>query len=212
MMAFQEVQTDRYLLKQPDRTDANRIKLFFSYGNEQLPVIKGLNFDADSAFVVECNEKKDSLIYWLRDTTLINQDTLALSMEYMMTDSMGVLVSQTDTIEVIAKTSYVKRQKEKQKEYEKWEKEQEKKKKREEPYDSIYPITPLELKFNIPASINPTSKIRLEIPTPLEKADSSAVHLYSKVDSLWYRVPFVFRQLDAVMRQFEIVAEWQPET
>ena len=212
MMAFQEVQTDRYLLKQPDRTDADRIKLFFSYGNEQLPVIKGLNFDADSAFVVEYNEKKDSLIYWLRDTTLINQDTLALSMEYMMTDSMGVLVSQTDTIEVIAKTSYVKRQKEKQKEYEKWEKEQEKKKKREEPYDSIYPITPLELKFNIPASINPTSKIRLEIPTPLEKADSSAVHLYSKVDSLWYRVPFVFRQLDAVMRQFEIVAEWQPET
>ena len=204
--------TDRYLLKQPDRTDADRIKLFFSYGNEQLPVIKGLNFDADSAFVVEYNEKKDSLIYWLRDTTLINQDTLALSMEYMMTDSMGVLVSQTDTIEVIAKTSYVKRQKEKQKEYEKWEKEQEKKKKREEPYDSIYPITPLELKFNIPASINPTSKIRLEIPTPLEKADSSAVHLYSKVDSLWYRVPFVFRQLDAVMRQFEIVAEWQPET
>lgn len=212
MMAFQEVQTDRYLLKQPDRTDADRIKLFFSYGNEQLPVIKGLNFDADSAFVVEYNEKKDSLIYWLRDTTLINQDTLALSMEYMMTDSMGVLVSQTDTIEVIAKTSYVKRQKEKQKEYEKWEEEQEKKKKREEPYDSIYPITPLELKFNIPASINPTSKIRLEIPTPLEKADSSAVHLYSKVDSLWYRVPFVFRQLDAVMRQFEIVAEWQPET
>ena len=212
MMAFQEVQTDRYLLKQPDRTDADRIKLFFSYGHEQLPVIKGLNFDADSAFVVEYNEKKDSLIYWLRDTTLINQDTLALSMEYMMTDSMGVLVSQTDTVEVIAKTSYAKRQKEKQKEYEKWEKEQEKKKKREEPYDSIYPITPLELKFNIPASINPTSKIRLEIPTPLEKADSSAVHLYSKVDSLWYRVPFVFRQLDAVMRQFEIVAEWQPET
>ena len=212
MMAFQEVQTDRYLLKQPDRTDADRIKLFFSYGNEQLPVIKGLNFDADSAFVVEYNEKKDSLIYWLRDTTLINQDTLALSMEYMMTDSMGVLVSQTDTVEVIAKTSYAKRQKEKQKEYEKWEKEQEKKKKREEPYDSIYPITPLELKFNIPTSINPTSKIRLEIPTPLEKADSSAVHLYSKVDSLWYRVPFVFRQLDAVMRQFEIVAEWQPET
>ena len=212
MMAFQEVQTDRYLLKQPDRTDANRIKLFFSYGNEQLPVIKGLNFDADSAFVVECNEKKDSLIYWLRDTTLINQDTLALSMEYLMTDSMGVLVSQTDTIDVIAKTSYAKRQKEKQKEYEKWEKEQEKKKKREEPYDSIYPIKPLEMKFSIPSSMNPTSKIRLEIPTPLEKADTSAVHLYSKVDSLWYRVPFVFRQLDSVMRQFEVVAEWQPET
>ena len=80
MLAFQELQTDRYLLKQPDRTDADRIKLFFSYGNEQLPIIKGLNFDADSAFVVEHNAKKDSITYWLRDTTLINTDTLTLSM------------------------------------------------------------------------------------------------------------------------------------
>ena len=212
MLAFQEQQTDRYLLKQPDRTDADRIKLFFSYGNEQLPIIKGLNFDADSAFVVEHNAKKDTITYWLRDTTLINTDTLTLSMEYLKTDSAGVLVSQTDTIEVIAKTSYAKRQKERQKEYESWQKDQEKKKKNDEPYDSIYPIKPLEVRVEIPRSLNPISKVFINIPTPLAKADTSAVHLYSQIDSLWYRAPFEVIRLDSVMGRFELLAEWQPGT
>ncbi len=212
MLAFQELQTDRYLLKQPDRTDADRIKLFFSYGNEQLPIIKGLNFDADSTFVVEHNAKKDTITYWLRDTTLINKDTLTLSMEYLITDSAGVLVSQTDTIEVIAKTSYAKRQKEKQKEYESWQKDQEKKKKHDEPYDSIYPVKPLEVKINVPRSVNPISKVYIDTPTPLAKADTSAVHLYSKIDSLWYRAPFEVIRLDSVMGHFELLAEWQPGT
>ncbi len=212
MLAFQELQTDRYLLKQPDRTDADRIKLFFSYGNEQLPIIKGLNFDADSAFVVEHNAKKDSITYWLRDTTLINTDTLTLSMEYLITDSTGVLISQTDTIDVVAKTSYAKRQKEKQKEYESWQKEQEKRKKREEPYDSIYPVKPLEVKINVPQSLNPISKVFINIPTPLAKADTSAVHLYSQIDSLWYRAPFEIIRLDSVMGRFELLAEWQSGT
>ena len=212
MLAFQEQQTDRYLLKQPDRTDADRIKLFFSYGNEQLPIIKGLNFDADSAFVVEHNAKKDTITYWLRDTTLINTDTLTLSMEYLITDSAGVLISQTDTLDVIAKTSYAKRQKERQKEYETWQKEQEKRKKREEPYDSIYPIKPLEVRVEIPKSVNPISKVFINIPTPLAKADTSAVHLYSQIDSLWYRAPFDIIRLDSVMGHFELLAEWQPGT
>ena len=212
MLAFQEEQTERYLLKQPDRTEANRITLYFSYGNEQLPVIKGLNFNADSAFVLEANEKKDTLTYWLRDTTLINKDTLEISLEYLITDSLGELVTQTDTVEVMAKTSYAKRLKAQQKEFEDWQKEQEKKKKRDEPYDSIYPIKPLEVVVNVPSSLNPTSKVYLTMPTPLMKADTAAIHLYSQIDSLWYRAPFEIRQQDSVMRRFELVAEWHPET
>ena len=133
-------------------------------------------------------------------------------MEYLITDSAGVLISQTDTLDVIAKTSYAKRQKERQKEYETWQKEQEKRKKREEPYDSIYPIKPLEVRVEIPKSVNPISKVFINIPTPLAKADTSAVHLYSQIDSLWYRAPFEVIRLDSVMGHFELLAEWQPGT
>ena len=88
LLAFNEILTDRFLVKS-DRDNENRLNFFFSYGNDQLPVIRGLNFDADSAFILEANEKKDSLTYWLRDTTLVNKDTLELSIEYLATDTNG---------------------------------------------------------------------------------------------------------------------------
>ena len=212
LLAFQETNTDRYLLKQPERNEANRITVFFSYGNEQLPVIRGLDFKSDSAFVLEASAKKDSLTYWLRDTALIKRDTLTLSMEYLKTDSLGMLINQVDTFEVYAKTSYAKRIKEENKEKEKWFKEQEKKKKQEEPYDSIYPVKPLDPQILVPKTMTPNSRIAIETPTPLERLDTTAIHLYSKIDSLWYRAPFEFYQREGMLRNYELVADWRPDT
>ena len=136
LLAFQEKQTDRYLLK-VERKEANRITMFFTVGNDQLPVIRGLDFETDSAFILEHSLKNDTLTYWLRDTMMVNRDTLTFAMDYLATDTLGHLVSRTDTIEALAKTPYAKRLKAQQKEYEAWQKAQEKKKKREEPYDRI---------------------------------------------------------------------------
>ena len=47
--------------------------------------------------------------------------------KYLITDTTGVLVMQTDTLELQPKISYEKRMKLKMKEIEKWKKEQEKK-------------------------------------------------------------------------------------
>ena len=170
-----------------ERNEPERIGVYFSYGNGQLPVIQGLNFEADSAFVIETNEKCDSIVYWLRDTTLVNQDTLRFSMQYEMTDTLGQLVSQTDTIEALAKTPYEKRLKERMKEYEKWQKDQEKKKKREEAYDSIMPPHFLEPKYTVSSSMDPDKEVFIEMPRPLARCDTSAIHLYAQHDSLWYK-------------------------
>lgn len=211
LLAFQEEQTDRYLLK-TERKDADRIGVYFSYGNQQLPILRGLNFDADSAFIVETTPKKDTLTYWLRDTLLVNQDTLELSMEYLMTDTLGQLVTQIDTLELVAKTPYAKRLKAKQKEYEDWQKEQEKKKKREEPYDSIFPVKPLEMKYEVKQSMDPNRSVYFESPTPLAKLDTAAIHLYSKIDSLWYNAPFEFQRCDSMLRRYELIVDWHPDT
>ncbi len=210
LLAFQEVQTDRFFLKS-ERKDADRINLFFSYGSDQLPVLRGLNFNSDHAFILESNDKKDSLTYWLRDTLLVNQDTLRFAMDYQMTDTLGHLVMKTDTIEALAKTPYAKRQKALQKEYDEWKKEQDKRKKREEPYDSIFPVKALNPTYNCPSMMDPDRSISIEMPTPLEKLDTAAIHLYTMIDSLWYRTPFVFQQRDSMLRQFVVIADWQPE-
>ena len=210
MLAFQEVQDTRNLLK-IERQQPDRFTMFFTYGDEHLPIIKGLNFDSDSAFIVEHSAKKDTITYWLRDTTLVNQDTLRMDITYLMTDTLGKLVEQTDSaIEVLAKTPYEKRMKQLKKEMEEWQKEQEKLKKAEEPYDSIYPVKALEPKYSVHSSMDPTGTILIEMPTPLASLDTAAIHLYSKIDTLWYRSPFVFNQKDDMLRYYELRADWQP--
>lgn len=210
LMAFTHATTDRYLIK-TERKDAEKFSLFFSCGDSLLPIIKGLNFDADSAFVIEATEKRDTIHYWLRDTTLVNQDTLRMDISYMMTDTLGNLVLHTDSaVEMLAKVSYEKRQKEKANEIEKWLKEQEKRKKRDEKYDSIYPVPPLKPNFSIPTKMDPDKMITIEMPTPLQRCDTAAVHLYSMIDSLWYEAPFTFHPVPNQLRRFEMMAEWQP--
>ena len=209
LLAFTMTQTDRYLLK-TERKEANMFSIYFSYGHPELPVIRGLNFDADSAFVIETGEKQDTIHYWLRDTALVNQDTLRMEISYMMTDTLGALVSQTDTIDVLAKTPYEKRMKDKAKELERWQKEQDKKKKRGEPYDSIYREKPLEPRINLPQTMTPENEVTVEMATPLVRCDTSMVHLYSMIDSVWYESTCVFEPVEHSIREYRILANWKP--
>ena len=208
LLCFQEPQTDRYLLKS-ERPAPEKIALYFTYGHDSLPNVKGLNFNSDSAFVVEHTERRDTVFYWLRDTALVNQDTLMMELRFMGTDTLGNLVEQVDTITALPKVSYEKRQKELQKEFEKWQKEQEKKKKREQPYDSIMPQKFLELRIS-PNSITPLENVRLEVPMPLARCDTSMIHLYSQIDSTWYVSPHDIVQTGT--RTYLLKAQWQEGT
>ena len=205
LLCFQEPQTDRFLLK-TERNTPERLGMFFTYGSDSLPRLRGLNFNEKDAFVLEASQKNDTLTYWLADTTLVNQDTLEIETTYLMTDSLGALVSHTDTIAFTAKTSYAKRMKAKQKEFEEWQKEQEKKKKRNEPYDSIMPVEPLRFKLSSNGFLDPKQRLYVEMPEPLSRCDTSAIHLYIKVDTLWNDQPVSLRQRD--VRRYEIVADW----
>lgn len=207
LRAFTPIITDRYLIK-TERAEADHFTFYFSYGDEQLPHIKGLNFDEWEAFVVASNETNDTVTYWLRDTTLVNQDTLRMEVQYLMTDTLGELVSKTDTLEMLSKQPYAKRLKQKQKEYDEWAKEQEKAKKKGQPYDSIMPTQPLKMKIDAPSQLDPDKSIRLTSPCPLAVADSSMIHLYSKHDSLWYESYFLFHQLNTL--DYELIGEWHP--
>ena len=209
LLAFTHVLTDRFLIK-TERVDAKKFSMYFSYGHPDLPVIKGLNFDSNDAFVVETNEQQDTIHYWLRDTTLINQDTLRMEISYQISDSTGMLVNQTDTIESLAKTPYAKRLKEKAKEIDQWMKEQEKKKKRDMPYDSVWHEKPLEPKYDVPSSMDPDKIIKIEMPAPLQRCDTAAVHLYSMIDSVWYESDCRMEPIPNKLRSYQILADWRP--
>ncbi len=209
LLCFQEPQTDRFLLKS-ERAQPEKISLYFTYGHDSLPAVRGLDFNADSAFVVEYSLKRDTVHYWLRDTALVNRDTLTMETRYMMTDTLGMLEEHTDTLAFIPKVLFAKRQKELEKELEKWQKEQERKKKRGLPYDSVMPPKMLQLKVTPGSQITPLQTLRIETIEPLLSCDTSMVHLYSKVDTLWYPSPLELRQLS--VRSYELTADWQEKT
>lgn len=205
LMCFQEPQTDRYLLK-TERNTPERLGMYFTYGSDSLPRLRGLNFDERNAFILEASQKNDTLTYWLADTTLVNKDTLEIEATYLMTDTLGALVSHTDTIAFTAKTSYAKRMKAKQKEFEDWQKEQERKKKHKEPYDSIMPAEPLIMKFSTNNLLDPNQRLYIETPQPLSSCDTTAIHVSVLADSVWNDYPHSFRQVG--IRRYEVVADW----
>ena len=209
LRAFTEPLTDRFFLK-AERQKANSFTLFFSYGDSILPQIKGLNFDAENAFLVEASEKKDTITYWLKDTALVNQDTLLMDITYRMTDSTGVLVNKTDSAqEILSKEPYAKRMKEQEKELAAWTKKQEKKKKKGEPYDSVMEVKPLDVQLSVSSQFDPDQNVIFSFPTPLAKVDTAAIHLYAKHDTLWYRAPMEFLPLEN--RKYELRGEWRPD-
>lgn len=210
LKAFTETQTDRYFLK-TERKDPRFFTLFFSGGDKSLPEVKGLNFNSDNAFVVEHSLKNDTVNYWLRDTSLVNQDTLMVSLTYMATDTLGNLVSNTDTLDILPKVSYEKRMKDKARKYEEWKKKQDKAKKRGKDYETEMPAEGLEPKYSVMSQPDPDKNIFIDMPTPIARIDTSMIHLYAKHDTLWYKSKFLFRKVKDVARRYEIVGEWRPD-
>lgn len=209
LSAFTQIQTNRYFLK-AERKEPNHFTLFYSYGNAELPEIKGLNFNEKNAFVVEPSLNQDTITYWLRDTMLVNQDTLRMQLSYLANDSLGKLVKQTDTLEVLSKVSYEKRLKQQKEEYDKWKKQQEKSKKKGEPYLTEYPATPLEVRIKNGTQIAPDENPTFILPSPVAVCDTSKIHLYEKVDTLWQRAKYQFGSIPGIPRQYKLVGAWNP--
>ena len=131
LMAFNEKLTDRYLLKS-ERPNLREFTLYFTNRSYSLPIIRGLNFDADGAFVVENNQTNDTIKYWIRDSLVYNLDTLELTLTYLGTDTLGQLVEQCDTMSLISMVSKAKTVKQQQEAYEKWVKEYKAEQKKEQ--------------------------------------------------------------------------------
>lgn len=209
LRAFTEEQTDRYFQK-AERAKADHFSLFFTYGDTELPKITGLNFNADDAFIIEPSVNTDTITYWLRDTALVNQDTLTIQLDYRATDSTGVLHHQTDTLEILSKEPYAKRMKAQKDEMEKWQKQQEKNKKKGKPYQEAKAPEALKPEYRIASSLDPDQNPTIAMPSPLAVADTSKIHLYSKVDTLWQPMQFQFGEIPGQPRQYRIIGEWRP--
>ena len=209
LKAFKE-ENNRQYLSRSQRDKENHFILKFSAKADSLPVLKGLNFDAENAFIVESNLGNDSICYWIKDSLVYQMDTLAIQMDYLYTDSLNQLVPKTDTLYLANKLTRAQRDKLKKQAEEEQEKERKKREKKglqAQPKKTSF----LSMKVNAPSAFEINQNVLLSFDEPVARIDTSAIHVSVKEDTTWVETPFLFRADSVMPRQYEILAEWQPE-
>ena len=158
-----------------------------------------MNFDERDAFVIEKNPRNDTIHYWVKDSLLFKQDTLAISLTYLYTDTLNQLVSRTDTLNLVSKQKYKKEEPEKKK-----------KKKKKDEEDEPEPTKFLPVNVGAPSSMDVYGSISLTFDVPIACFDSAAIHLKEKVDTLWKDIPFEFEQDSLNLKRFNLYYDWEP--
>lgn len=210
LRAFKEAGQDLYLLK-IERPLPNRFSVYFTAPSDTVPTIKGFNFDAEKAFLLESSAHNDTLTYWIKDTLTANLDTLRFAMTYLETDTLGQLHYKTDTLELAAKKSRERIEKERKEQIEKWEKNNEKNRRKgltvkKNPFLKSY----MSAQISSYGSMAPNQNIAITFPQPIEKTDTALLSFQKKVDTLWVDEPYLFLPVEGQLRSYRLYAEWKP--
>ncbi len=207
LRAFTEENYMQYLVKS-EREQLNRFSLYFNAKADSLPVLKGINFDEEDAFVIESSMNYDTIRYWIKDTLMCERDTLILQLDYFVTDTLGKLVPQRDTLRMMNKINKERRMAM----AEDAQKKEDKKRKRKEKRGDTIKAEPVFFKMTVdaPSSLDINRNITLSFEEPVEYVDTSAIHVSVKVDTLWQEIPFIFMADNITPRKYQILANWQP--
>ncbi len=159
-----------------------------------------INNEATNWYQLEPNEKMDSLVFWISDTTVANLDTLFMEFSYYMLDSAAQLYVQKDTVEMNFKDVVV-------------EKSKKRRKSKEDDVDKPEPIQ----QFNWTTDINSSAfdlnkNIKLTTPEPVGFFDSTQILLYLTEDTLKTPLKYNFEKDTSAWRQYSISFNWEPET
>jgi len=209
---------NRYLVKS-ERESHEKATLQFSIPLDSMPVIKGLDFDADSSFVLQHSIGFDTLTFWFHDTLVYYRDTLSMSVTYLGTDTAGILSSRTDTIQLTTKKTRADILKEKEKkEADKKEELEKKLKKLEKNGDTLAimellkpePMKFLDIRADAGSSLSAYKQIRINFDQPVTVLSDTAVKVLEQQDSIWNIIPHEFLQDSTNILSYKVNAEWKP--
>lgn len=215
LRAFKEDFYAQYLVKYP-RDSHNKLNIYFAAANKEIPTIEGLDFDSNGTFIIENTVNNDTLTLWFKDSTIYRSDTLSLKVTYNVLDSLGNMVSKSDTIYAASKRSWEKVMEQQNEILEKERKEFLKKAKRSEDYDEnnppeyVPPTKDLKFRFSGSSAMDVNANVYFSFDEPLEFLDTVGIHLSRKVDTLWVPIEYVLRP-DRNIRQYNLYAEWRPD-
>lgn len=177
---FNENYKAQYLMKY-ERKERNKINLLMGAQSDTVPelTIVGGPHDGEPArrwAVLKSSPTRDTLEYWISDSSIIKLDTLMIQARYLRTDSLDQLSWTTDTLNFTMRGQKKKDSKKKDD------------KKQDTDSAATPPITLMNLRSATPGSADVYSQLVLETSQPLKSLNDSAVHLQIMEDTLWVDV------------------------
>lgn len=199
---FTENKKRHYFVRALRDKEQHFFTLLFNAPQTELPVIVALPPDStqqDSLWVdftqhslCQANPTKDTIVYWLTDSTAIRMDTIRFLMTYKMSDSLYQLVDTTDTVQAIyrhprmsQKAIEAKRRKDKNRK--------------------------IELKSNASVKFDIYRTFEWYAAAPVKEYVIDSIHLYEKVDTVLQPMKFAVEPLDSTGMRYAVRAAIQPE-
>ncbi len=185
-----------------ERKERKHFELFLTKYDSSEVKINPVNFDAENWYVRESSPKKDTLQYWITDTTVLKMDTIQISVEYLKTDSAENFVTQIDTLQAMLTESYIKQE-------EKTKKEEEKKREKAEKRGTTLSRTNILFLESKNTQLEIYADYTVKWRTPIINVNMDLVHFSMIRDSLRIPVPFELKQKEN-KREFAFNAEIKP--
>jgi hypothetical protein len=181
----------RQFLRISERPQTYTFRLIFNDKLRELPVIKPLNFPAESALLMKANQQFDSLQYWIRDPEVFILDTLTMAVSYYKTDSLFNPVPATDTVKLAVRTQ------------------------RPPARTGNQPQAPAsdspEIKTNIAQELDIFLPIEIFISQPVDTVLLSSVKLMEKTDTVFNEVKYKWIVRDSLPMHFALEYDWKPK-
>ena len=227
---FNEDYKQQYL-KEYSREEPNLIKMQFGAPSDTFPILKIVNGENEGKKIgdyakINYSATRDTLEFWISDSTIIKQDSLLIATTYLKTDSTDNLSWTTDTLRFFYRMSRAK-----QKELEQLQKQKEQKEKKRqdkikewlETGDSalladtmpeVEQIEFLTVKATTGSSQDYHRPVRLQVSEPLQVFDTTAVKLEWQEDTIWHQLDLVSVMPDTTGKIMEYVInrQWDYET
>lgn len=209
LLAYTERPAERHFLKS-QRDVPEWFRIYFTAPSAHVPVVHGLNFDAEGAFLEQRSAGNDTITYWLRDVMMPAVDTLRMAYTYeAFDDSAGTNVLCTDTLELTPRQTMARRLKQKAEEEEKWMKQLEKRHKKGDYSHDKRPVEYLKIDCKAPRTLVPDRNVRFECEEPLVRLDTAGLHLWLMQDSVRTEAPFRILQKPDDLLGFTLAGEWR---
>lgn len=150
-------------------------------------------------YILEPNQKFDSLTMWIADTILAAKENIRMELSYYQLDSVGQLYVQKDTVDMQFA--------------EKEEDSRRRRRPREEEEEGPPPVPQFNWITNLSSSaFNLNEDILLTSPQPIKYLDPAAISIYLTGDTLKTPLRFRFIQDSLAWRTYRIAFPWESET